>query len=246
MLGGLIKDIVKNRRTPTVDVIEIVSATRMSEAEFWQTSALGQSIRRIAEEDSRLRAYISFENRRGLPEIYNAHINASSGDPIQVFMHDDVWITDYFFADRLVEAFNTYDVVGVAGNRRILPNQPSWICADETMKWDEKSNLSGGVSHGQDPFGAVSIFGTTPAECELLDGVFLAARRSSLVKSKVQFDPRFDFHFYDLDFCRTARKNGLRLGTWPICLTHQGTGVMGFSNPHWTEIYRAYKEKWGS
>jgi GT2 family glycosyltransferase len=246
MLGGLIKDIVKNRRTPTVDVIEIVSATRMSEAEFWQTSALGQSIRRIAEEDSRLRAYISFENRRGLPEIYNAHINASSGDPIQVFMHDDVWITDYFFADRLVEAFNTYDVVGVAGNRRILPNQPSWICADETMKWDEKSNLSGGVSHGQDPFGAVSIFGTTPAECELLDGVFLAARRSSLVKSKVQFDPRFDFHFYDLDFCRTARKNGLRLGTWPICLTHQGTGVMGFSNPHWTEKYRAYKEKWGS
>ena len=230
MLGGVLKDLVKGLRSTPQDVIEIISATRMSEEQFWSTSALGQSIRRIAEEDPRLRASVAFNNTRGLSELFNAQIHASSNDSVLVFVHDDVWITDYFFGDRLVEGLKTYDVIGIAGNRRRVANQPCWICTDMNMKWDERSNLSGGASHGQEALGEVSIFGQTPAECELLDGVFLAARRSRLMKSNVQFDPRFDFHFYDMDFCRTARKNGLRMGTWPICLTHQSTAAFGLSN----------------
>jgi len=58
----------------------------------------------------------------------------------------------------------------------------------------------------------------------------------------VLFDPRFDFHFYDMDFCRTARKAGLRLGTWPICLTHQSGG--NFASDAWKEKCRLYREKW--
>lgn len=251
MLGGLLKDLVKGRRSTSQDaqdVIEIVSATRKSEAEFWADSALGQSIKRIASEDPRLRASIAFNNQRGLSEVFNTQLaaNTPGGDSILVFMHDDVWITDFFFGNRLVEGLKSYDVIGVAGNRRRLPNQPCWICADTSMKWDEVSNLSGGVSHGQDAFGEVSIFGETPAECELLDGVFLAARKSLLLKAKVQFDPLFDFHFYDMDFCRTARQNGLRLGTWPICMTHQGIGSFGLHNPQWAAKYQIYLNKWGS
>jgi hypothetical protein len=34
----------------------------------------------------------------------------------------------------------------------------------------------------------------------------------------------------------------LRLGTWPICLTHQSEGA--FNTPRWKEKYRAYLEKW--
>ncbi len=60
-----------------------------------------------------------------------------------------------------------------------------------------------------------------------MDGVFLAAKKSALTEYAVTFDPQFDFHFYDMDFCRTARKAGLTLGTWLVKLTHQSAGAFG-------------------
>lgn len=36
----------------------------------------------------------------------------------------------------------------------------------------------------------------------------VAATRSTLKKAGVLFDPQFEFHFYDLDFCRTAGQRG--------------------------------------
>jgi GT2 family glycosyltransferase len=58
----------------------------------------------------------------------------------------------------------------------------------------------------------------------------------------VAFDTRFGFHFYDLDFCRTARAQGLRLGTWPIAITHQSGGA--FADPRWQSGLQIYLDKW--
>jgi GT2 family glycosyltransferase len=223
-------------------MIEIVSATRLPEADFWNQSALGISLRRLGH-DARLVARIAFENRRGLPEIYNARIAAQDGGDILVFLHDDVWIDDYFLGDRVAEGLRAYDVIGVAGNRRKVPHQPAWAFVDARFTWDARSNLTGAVAHGRTPFGSISHFGAVPAECELLDGVLLAASKAALTASSVLFDPRFDFHFYDMDFCRSARKHGLRLGTWPICITHQSGGAFG--SQAWQDKYRAYIAKWG-
>jgi len=162
-----------------------------------------------------------------------------------VFVHDDVWIDDYFLADRVIEGLKSYDVIGVAGNRRRVQNQPAWAfktLIDGKFTWDDRPNLSGSIAHGAHPFGAISFFGSVPAECELLDGVFLAAKKSTLTDKSTLFDPNFDFHFYDMDFCRSARKNGLRLGTWPICLTHQSGGA--FNSPSWREKLLMYRNKW--
>jgi GT2 family glycosyltransferase len=222
-------------------MIEIVSATRATEEDFWKGCALGLSLRRLAQ-DARIGARVAFSNRRGLPEIYNARIQASDSPDLLVFCHDDVWLDDYFLADRVSEGLREYDVIGVAGNRRRLPKQPAWAFVDTAFTWDEKPNLSGAVAHGNRPFGAVAAFGAAPADCELLDGVFIAARKSALAQKAVLFDPRFDFHFYDLDFCRSARERGLRLGTWPVCLTHQSGGAFG--TQAWQEKYRAYLAKW--
>lgn len=221
--------------------IEIVSATRMTESEFWANAALGISLRRFTN-DARLLAHIAFENTRGLPEVFNARIVATSGCDILVFIHDDVWIDDEFFADRVIEGLENFDVIGVAGNRRIAKNHRSWAFVDEKFTWDEKANLSGNVAHGKYPLGAISVFGATPQNCELLDGVFIAANKSRLQTHRVQFDPRFGFHFYDLDFCRSARCQGLRLGTWKISLTHQSEG--GFGSRDWLEKFHLYQQKW--
>jgi GT2 family glycosyltransferase len=224
-------------------MIKIITATRLSEKDFWNKSALAISLQRL-EYDDRWIPRVAFENRQALSDIYNARILAEASDDILVFIHDDVWIDDYFFIDRIIEGLKVYDVLGVAGNRRRVAFQPCWAFANTSFTWDDKVNLTGAIAHGNNPFGGISFFGTAPADCELLDGVFLVAKREVLVSNGVFFDPQFDFHLYDMDFCRSARQHGLRLGTWPICLTHQSGGAFG--TLHWKTKYEAYLKKWGS
>ena len=226
-------------------MIEVIAATRKSRDEFWTGSALGQSLKRLTGE-KRLVHHIAYANQRGLPEIYNERIQATEGHDILLFLHDDLWLDDFFVVQRVLDGLCAFDVIGVAGNRRRVPRQPAWLFngrnAQGRFVWDHPY-LSGGIGHGKSPFGPVSVFGPVPAPCELLDGVFLATRRSTVASAGVLFDPRFDFHFYDLDFCRSARAAGFRLGTWPVAMTHQSGGAFG--NERWSQRHRQYIEKWG-
>lgn len=221
-------------------MIEFVSATRLSEADF-SSSPLGTSLARVAR-DPRIKRRIAFENSAGLPEVYNASIEAKSAAEILVFIHDDVWIEDFYVSDRIIAALANFDVIGIAGNMRRLPGQRSWPrSGDETRP--DTPYLAGAIAHGDGPLGEVAFFGPVIAEVELLDGVFLAARKSTLLKQNVRFDPRFDFHFYDLDFCRSARAKGLRLGTFPLSMTHRSRG--SFLSEAWTANAQRYLDKWG-
>jgi GT2 family glycosyltransferase len=222
-------------------MIEVISATTLSETEFWAKAPLGLSLKRL-QKDTCLWPQITFANQLAIAHVFNARINAQSRSDILVFVHDDVWIDDFFLADRITRGLAEYDVLGVAGNRRRVPYQPAWAFIDTSFTMDDCSNLSGRVAHGAQPFSPVWFIGPAPAECELLDGVFLATKRSILTAKGILFDPRFSFDFYDLDFCRSARERGLRLGTWPICITHQSRGAFG--SPRWQANYLQYCQKW--
>lgn len=224
-------------------MIDVVSATRLSERDFWEASALGRSLRRLAA-DPRLRPVIAFDNRCGLPEIYNRQIDGPGASGVLVFIHDDVWLDDYFFADRVLAGLAHFDVLGVVGNRRRVPGQCVWTAGDDQLSYDTPDYLSGRIAHGATPCGDVAGFGPSEVACEVLDGVMLASTRDRLRGAAVRFDPRFDFNFYDLDFCRVARARGLRLGTWSICLTHQSRGNF-YGNPAWHDGRRRYFDKWG-
>ena len=222
----------------------VTSATRLPAPRFWRESALGQSLHRLGSVQAAhpLKISVAFENTAGLPTVYNRVIDAAPAGSLLVFLHDDVWLDDYFFAQRIAEGLQHYDVIGVAGNKRRLPGQPAWAFVDEQFTWDERAHLSGSVGHGKTPFGAVSHFGPAPADCELLDGVLLAARADALGQAGVRFDERFAFHFYDMDFCRSARQQGLRIGTWPLAITHQSGGAFGTES--WKDASTTYFEKW--
>jgi GT2 family glycosyltransferase len=226
-------------------MIDIVSATRLPEAAFWEESALGRSLRRF-HYDGRLKPHVAYENRRGLPEVYNARLLAPDAGDIQVFIHDDVWIDDIFFADHLLMGLAHADVLGVAGSRRRVPFQPCWhqVIAGKEIVWEDQAYLSGSIAHGDGPFGVISHYGHTPAECELLDGLLLAVRTRTARERECLFDARFAFHFYDMDFCRTARRRDLKLSTWPISVTHQSGG--GFFSEPWKAAMREYFAKWDS
>lgn len=228
---------------PPIRAIKLVCATRLSEKHFWRNSALGQSLKPWLSHPM-VSAVVHHDNRLGLPKIYNPHLAEAAPGEVLVFVHDDVWIDDGEWIAKLRLAFERYDIVGVAGNRRISRDQPAWLFRSmegDRFVWDN-GFLSGSIGHGPNAKGSVSVYGPSPVPCELLDGVWLAARGSVVRRSRLMFDERFDFHFYDMDLCRQARRAGLSLGTWPIELTHQSGGAFG--SPGWQAGLALYRGKW--
>jgi hypothetical protein len=90
--------------------------------------------------------------------------------------------------------------------------------------------------------GRLDWFGPSPSTVKLLDGVFIAAQAGRLQESTVRFDPRFAYHFYDLDFCRQCEAAGLTMGTWPLSVSHASFGSWSGS---WQDSCALYRQKWG-
>jgi GT2 family glycosyltransferase len=117
---------------------------------------------------------------------------------------------------------------------------------DERFTSDSYENFSGVVGHGEGlpQLRQLSIYGPPGLPVKLLDGLFLAVRSSMLSKHELRFDPQFDFHFYDMDFCRQAEMRGLRMGTCPISVVHRSAGQLG--TPAWSAGYARYLRKYGN
>lgn len=183
------------------------------------------------------------ENTQGLSTIYNRVIDEARGDPaILVFVHDDVHLCDFLWSERIREAVAAFDIIGLAGNTRRVEGQPAWAFIDDQFTWDQKCFLSGIVGHGKGFPCAVSNFGPVPQPCKLLDGLLLAVDSERLQQRNVRFDEQFEFHFYDMDFCRSAELSGLSMGTWPLSVVHESGGAFG--SPAWRESFQRYQDKY--
>lgn len=225
-----------------VERVCFVAATRSSEADFWAKAPLAISLKPLLKIPG-VGARIFCENRQGLPAVYNQALREIDVDCI-VFLHDDVWLNDAQLLDKLRSALKRFDIVGVAGNVRRVPKQPAWLFKARTTQgfdWDS-DYLSGAVAHGKPGSARTQYYGPTPAACELMDGVFLAIRRDVVERSRITFDEHFDFHFYDMDFCRSSRAMGLVLGTWPIDIIHASAGAFGTEG--WLKNHAHYMQKW--
>ena len=222
----------------------IVVATRVAESEFASGTALGRSLGLFPYPFIELRLFAA--NRVGLPALYNRVLRESAADPaILVFVHDDVAFQDFFWPNHLVEALRLFDVVGLAGNTQRVPKQPAWRFTNDSLEKAERAHLSGIVAHGKSwPPDYVGYYGPPYQRVQLLDGLLLAAPSEKLLASGVAFDERFEFHFYDLDFCRQAELRGLTLGTCSVSVLHASDGQFG--TPTWRAAYARYLDKWGS
>lgn len=221
--------------------VRVVCATRESKEGFGSTP-LGRSLALYHTPMLELRLFD--RNKRGLPAVYNEAIAEAKNDPaLMVFVHDDVHLIDFYWIDYVFHGLSVFDIIGLAGNRRRVSWQPSWCFINEQFEMDRPENLSGLVGHGNGfPPEDISKFGPPRQEVKLLDGLFLAVRSETLVNKGLRFDERFDFHFYDLDFCRQAELLNLRMGTWSISLIHESGGAFG--TPSWRASYARYLDKW--
>jgi predicted O-linked N-acetylglucosamine transferase (SPINDLY family) len=138
-------------------------------------------------------------------------------------------------------------MVGIAGAVRPVAAHRSWATGhvqpteNGHLLFDHGA-LAGRMRHQIGGKTWQHVYGPSPQAVELLDGVFLAMRGHTLLDSGLRFDERFDFHFYDLDFCRQARMRGLRLGVAPIGVTHGSIG--DYESPAWLAALAVYRDKW--
>jgi hypothetical protein len=186
--------------------------------------------------------YHFFEhNRRGLSECYNECLDRFAGtDRILVLAHSDVTVADVFVREKLNDAVGRFDVIGLAGSAYFDVGAQT-----ATYAWPvwPPQYLSGAVEH---PMGngqaAWFNLGPTPRRCVVLDGLFLAVNMLSI--GSVRFDPRFRFHFYDLDFCLTAHRHSLVLGTANVYAQHASAG--NFGTREYEQAIREFRAKWRS
>lgn len=227
-------------------VVRIVCASRHNQQEFLSQTQLGKSLQMLRTlEQVELCLFVN--NRLGLSQVYNRAIEMARQKPaLLVFIHDDVLISDIFWVERLLAGLQTFDIIGLAGNRCREPGQPSWgfkSYINNQFTWDQKTNLSGVIGHGTSfPPTNLSVYGPPGQAVKLLDGVLLASHSHTLIDSGLRFDERFTFHFYDMDFCRSAEKLNLTLGTWPLSVVHASGG--NFKSAAWKEGYASYLDKW--
>jgi GT2 family glycosyltransferase len=225
--------------------LHVVSATREDPVGFSRHTKLGLSLARLSF-DRRITVSMPCRNTDGLSSVYNWGIERAADDDVLLFVHDDVYIDDIHVLHRLAEAHRHFDVVGLAGNTNPHEHHVAWLFwrdpGTTQVHRHDPAVLSGAVSHFTAKGEIVSYYGPTPQECVLLDGCFLSVPARTIRERRLRFDPRFTFHFYDLDFCRTCRAAGLRLGTWPIAVTHASGG--SFGTPQWEAALKVYQEKW--
>lgn len=224
--------------------IRMVVASRVSREAFGTATALGRSLAVCAYPQVELR--LAACNADGLPAVYNRAIDEAVNDPaILVFIHDDVSLCDFFWPDRIINATRDFDIAGVAGNTRRVAGQAAWFAVDDAFTRDDARHLSGIVGHGDGyPPANLSAYGPPGQLVKLLDGVLLAADSARLVEHGLRFDQRFDFHFYDMDFCRQAEAAGLRMGTCTLSVIHQSMGG-AFRGEAWRRNRDLYFAKWG-
>jgi GT2 family glycosyltransferase len=229
--------------------IKLVSATQLPTSVFWSATYLGRSLRRIPE-NLRPPLHVVCSNTgpeaRGLSQLFNQVLDATDPGMDLVFLHDDVYLNDWFFATHVSIALQNFDVVGLAGSANPDLSQPSWgLCFDAELNpqgWQPGLRRSGAVNHFDYSCPDVMLYGPAPMACTLLDGLFLAVKTSVVKERGVRFDERFKFHCYDIDFCRSAAQRQLRLGTWPIAVTHDSGG--NFGSAAFKEAARLYLDKW--
>lgn len=164
------------------------------------------------------------DNKEGLSVIYNRILKSRewSDDDRIILMHDDIWIHDSNWIEKLDDAHKDYDVVGLAGSG-------GNISKTDIAMWNlVGSRLSGTVTHTDGEKYWTNIYGPNGMTCKFIDGLFMSINPNKLITNNVYFDEEFTFHHYDFTFCVACHKAGLLVGTpkCPIFVVHEGLGEL--------------------
>lgn len=171
------------------------------------------------------------DNRYSLCSAYNEGIKRAEGD-ILVFMHEDAFLAEGGWAEKLVKKFKDQSIglVGVAGTQYLFADNPAWVTAGRPF-------IKGQVIHELDKgakyFLTVFDWQREDADVVAVDGLFFAIRKSLF--DQIHFDDiTFNgFHLYDMDICMQVLKTHRLIVTTDILVKH-------FSGGSFDEIWKTY------
>jgi hypothetical protein len=213
---------------------KFVIATPLSEPEFKEKSAIAITLDKLD-----IVPAVVYENKESLSKVYNRFINEELRGSKLIFVHDDVIIEDLFLFDKLNLAFETFDIVGLAGAKScdLSAEYPAWHLMAP------REALVGEVAHSKGGVNWTTVFGQTPSRALTIDGLFIAVDIAKLLDTNTRFDEDFSFHHYDISFCLNANANKLKIGVYPIRVVHFGLGD-SMNTPEWQESSIKFKEKY--
>lgn len=169
----------------------------------------------------------------GLDEFYNMVFEKDKNSDYFVFAHDDVYLKDPNWLNKLVKGFEKYDVIGIAGSTYYDPMIGSW------SPYNLSTMCSGSCFHKEGSEYVPYNFGPC-REVVVTDGMFLAVKREVL--EQVKFKAYGKFHFYDISFCLECNKKGFKIGTLPIEIYHDSKGNY---NQDWVKALKPFREDYG-
>lgn len=210
-----------------------------------RSSMLAKSLNELKDD---VTVVINANNKTGLSKAYNRQLTAENliKHDIVLFVHDDVFIDDLKLKGKLYTAMNQmkYDIVGLAGSSKIKIKKP---CLWHIMS--QREDMSGSVSHpiNESSQLGVTSFGPWPSRCLVIDGLFMAVNLKNILQAGWRFNESFKFHHYDLSSCLDANKLKLKIGTYPIHVTHASPGLRDINDKSFQEsqqiFYNQYKNE---
>lgn len=174
---------------------------------------------------------VTITDARSLCEGYNRGLDASTGDLI-VFCHDDILLLADDFEQRLRGYLSEFELIGVAGATQI--NGPNWTMSGPP-------HIHCWIGHLDEQARPILLLlgnrGPFVPNARVLDGVFLAGRRSVFERNRFDSDTFDGFHLYDIDFTYRAWLAGVNQA---VCLD---LGVLHESNGNYDELWRHYADR---
>lgn len=182
----------------------------------------------------------------GICRAYSAGFNQGEAD-IVVFVHEDVFFLQPGWGKQVLQLFDEnpqMGLLGVAGSSRLQADNPLWVRAGRpwihgrVMHW---------LNNGERIF-STEYSGTAENVVQrvaVVDGLFMAVRRSSMQGLGFDASTFGGYHFYDLDLCMQMHVAGL----YQICVSselsvcHMSGG--GFDQS-WKESAVQFLRKWGA
>ena len=200
----------------------------------------------LAPMKSEVKLKIHFENRKGLPEVYNQYIthNTLARHDIVLFAHDDLYIDDFKLRGKLLSAMDTFDIVGLAGCIQPIIKKPAlWHLMSKRENW------RGYVAHPLPDASnriAMTSFGPTPARVAIIDGLFIAVNLSQVLGANWKFNTDYTFHHYDIASCLDANKKHLKVGVTPINTIHNSPGLTNYDDESYQLAEQKFLDSYGS
>jgi hypothetical protein len=184
--------------------------------------------------------FVVNDNSMGLSKLYYTMLmNEQIESDIIIFCHDDIEFLKKGWGDEVIRLFNKnkkFGIIGVAGSAEF----------DERGAWWNYKRRYGQVLHKSNGKSWLTAFSPLLdkdlEEVCVIDGLFIAVKRSRITKN---FDPELPgFNFYDIDFCLANFLDGkTKIGvTTNIRLAHRSVGEL---TQNWYDNRDIINEKYG-